>query len=220
MRRFEVCGSRVAFTLIELLIVVAIIAILAAIAVPNFLEAQTRSKISRVKADMRSASVGIEAYIVDNGKYPCDIMHGASWTDNCCWIQYVTPLTTPVAYLTSTAIRDPFTPTNVDSASSDFIGSLRWIDYSDKNGALAWGYHGNWHGYSAPFMGYCLYSYGPMRIYGVDGEQAEFAIFDQHTTPWTVTANGTPNCLYDATNGTKSKGCIARFGGGAPGPNQ
>jgi prepilin-type N-terminal cleavage/methylation domain-containing protein len=58
------------FTLIELLIVVAIIAILAAIAVPNFLEAQTRSKVSRVVADMRSYATGIESYYVDNNSYP------------------------------------------------------------------------------------------------------------------------------------------------------
>ncbi|MGF1571809.1 MAG: prepilin-type N-terminal cleavage/methylation domain-containing protein [Sumerlaeia bacterium] len=58
------------FTLIELLIVVAIIAILAAIAVPNFLEAQTRSKVSRVKADHRSMATAIETYYLDNNQYP------------------------------------------------------------------------------------------------------------------------------------------------------
>lgn len=58
------------FTLIELLIVVAIIAILAAIAVPNFLEAQTRSKVSRVRADHRSLATGIETYYLDNNQYP------------------------------------------------------------------------------------------------------------------------------------------------------
>ena len=58
------------FTLIELLIVVAIIAILAAIAVPNFLEAQTRSKVSRVKADQRSITTALESYVVDTNKYP------------------------------------------------------------------------------------------------------------------------------------------------------
>ncbi len=58
------------FTLIELLIVVAIIAILAAIAVPNFLEAQTRSRVARVQSDQRSLSLAIEAYYVDTNKYP------------------------------------------------------------------------------------------------------------------------------------------------------
>jgi prepilin-type N-terminal cleavage/methylation domain-containing protein len=58
------------FTLIELLIVVAIIAILAAIAVPNFLEAQVRAKVSRVRTDQRSLSIAIEAYYVDNNIYP------------------------------------------------------------------------------------------------------------------------------------------------------
>jgi prepilin-type N-terminal cleavage/methylation domain-containing protein len=59
-----------AFTLIELLIVVAIIAILAAIAVPNFLEAQIRSQVSRVQGDMRSLAVAIESYRVDTNAYP------------------------------------------------------------------------------------------------------------------------------------------------------
>lgn len=58
------------FTLIELLIVVAIIAILAAIAVPNFLEAQVRAKVSRVRTDQRSLATAIEAYYVDNNVYP------------------------------------------------------------------------------------------------------------------------------------------------------
>ena len=47
------------FTLIERLIVVAIIAILAAVAVPNFLEAQTRAKVSRVKSDLRTQAVAL-----------------------------------------------------------------------------------------------------------------------------------------------------------------
>ncbi len=58
------------FTLIELLIVVAIIAILAAIAVPNFLEAQTRAKVARVRSDHRSLATAVESYYVDNNEYP------------------------------------------------------------------------------------------------------------------------------------------------------
>jgi prepilin-type N-terminal cleavage/methylation domain-containing protein len=58
------------FTLIELLIVVAIIAILAAIAVPNFLQAQTRAKVTRTLADMRTIATAIESYAVDNNRHP------------------------------------------------------------------------------------------------------------------------------------------------------
>ena len=48
---------------------VAIIAILAVIAVPNFLEAQTRSRISRSMSDMRSIGMACEAYHVDHNRY-------------------------------------------------------------------------------------------------------------------------------------------------------
>ena len=86
-----------AFTLIELLIVVAIIAILAAIAVPNFLEAQTRAKVSRLAADLRSLRTAIEAYIVDNNRYP-ETDTGADLP-----LAGAGPirLTTPIAYITS-----------------------------------------------------------------------------------------------------------------------
>jgi prepilin-type N-terminal cleavage/methylation domain-containing protein len=83
-----------AFTLIELLIVVAIIGILAAIALPNFLEAQIRAKVSRAKSDLRTLASGVEQYRVDWNCYP----EGFS--------QLMT-VTTPVAYLTSLP-RDPF----------------------------------------------------------------------------------------------------------------
>ncbi|MEQ8819103.1 MAG: prepilin-type N-terminal cleavage/methylation domain-containing protein [Sumerlaeia bacterium] len=66
---FRSAPSR-AFTLIELLIVVAIIAILAAIAVPNFLEAQIRAKVSRALSDMRTIETAVESYRVDFNKYP------------------------------------------------------------------------------------------------------------------------------------------------------
>jgi len=95
------------FTLIELLIVVAIIAILAAIAIPNFLQAQTRAKISRARSDLRTISTALESYAVDHNYYPPND-----------WVHYENPvdsysvvpreLTTPVAYLSTNRLYDPF----------------------------------------------------------------------------------------------------------------
>jgi general secretion pathway protein G len=58
------------FSLIELLIVIAIIGILAAIAIPNLLNAIQRGKQKRTLGDMRSLATAIEAYHVDNGMFP------------------------------------------------------------------------------------------------------------------------------------------------------
>jgi prepilin-type N-terminal cleavage/methylation domain-containing protein len=107
-------GRKQAFTLIELLIVVAIIAILAAIAVPNFLEAQTRSKIARTKADMKTIVTALRMYEVDNNhaltyRYKNDEEYAAlgltvpfsfflktDWQPPSIGVR----LTTPIAYLT------------------------------------------------------------------------------------------------------------------------
>jgi type II secretion system protein G len=104
MRRIFTRIQQSGFTLIELLIVVAIIAILAAIAVPNFLEAQTRSKVSRCAADMRTIRTGLESYRVDTNKYPETDLGIADMNQAGCGMLR---LTTPLAYITSVP-RSPF----------------------------------------------------------------------------------------------------------------
>ena len=92
--------KRRGFTLIELLIVIAVIAILAAIAVPNLLEAQTRSRVSRAKADMATMQTALESFAVDNNRYP-------SAPNGIGFSGHLLDLTKPVAYL-STLPEDVF----------------------------------------------------------------------------------------------------------------
>ena len=62
--------KRKGFTLIELMIVIAIIIILAAIAIPNYLRMTERARRSRVVGDFTSVATALEAYSVDWGHYP------------------------------------------------------------------------------------------------------------------------------------------------------
>ncbi len=58
------------FTLIELMIVIAIIIILAAIAIPNYLRMTERAKVSAIESDMKAVATALEAYNTDWTQYP------------------------------------------------------------------------------------------------------------------------------------------------------
>ncbi|MDE1921705.1 MAG: prepilin-type N-terminal cleavage/methylation domain-containing protein [Candidatus Omnitrophica bacterium] len=59
------------FTLVEIMIVVAIIALLAAIAIPNLLRARMSANDSLAKATLRAMSTAAESYATaNNGNYP------------------------------------------------------------------------------------------------------------------------------------------------------
>ena len=204
-------GSRVksAFTLIELLIVVAIIAILAAIALPNFLEAQTRSKISRVKADLRTCRTAIEAYAVDYNHYPRSSWGCLPYYDQLfgepVWGTLTKAITTPLTYITSIPF-DPFAPQerhvtdrlygydSVDSLTNMVNNGKSWPNcpVPDLPGFIyVYGTQKTIRGYRAYFGAFYLWSLGPKGI--------------QLLTTGTV---DNYFLQYDPTNGTISDGRI------------
>jgi prepilin-type N-terminal cleavage/methylation domain-containing protein len=70
--------TRLAFTLVEIMVVVAIISLLASIAVPNFLRARKRSQATRMLEDLRIIDSAIDEYAIENNKFTGN---GVKWTD-------------------------------------------------------------------------------------------------------------------------------------------
>ncbi len=68
------------FTLVEIMIVVAIIALLAAIAVPGFLRARKRSAASRILNDLRSIDSAVDQYAIEFAKTGGSPVPPAAWT--------------------------------------------------------------------------------------------------------------------------------------------
>ena len=67
---------RTGFTLVELMIVVAVVGLLAAIAIPSFVRARERSLNVRFAADLQVAKAAFTEYSVEHGKYPPDTQPG------------------------------------------------------------------------------------------------------------------------------------------------
>lgn len=69
------------FTLVEIMIVVAIIALLAAIAVPGFLRARKRSQASRILNDLRMIDSAVDQYAIETNRKTNDPVAVTDWTN-------------------------------------------------------------------------------------------------------------------------------------------
>lgn len=184
--------SRCGFTLIELLIVVAIISVLSAIAVPNFLEAQTRSKISRVKADMRAIATGLESYHVDWNGYPPPSSngHGARlWR-----------LSEPILYMTDATRPEVFFDEGIQKHPPyGYVGRNELVNVFWNNDGLPGNFSGRQH-----------VDWWLLRSSGPDNDRDGGAATDLNDPE---SRHEFLQHIYDPTNGSISGGDIWRAGG-------
>ena len=180
-----------AFTLIELLIVVAIIAILALVALPNFLEAQVRAKTSRVRADMRTLATALEGYRTDNGNYPIALEGEPIDLE-------LAPITTPIAYIT-TLPKEPFRKHDGPWSTGRGWSGYDFVRYQYDTWATLL-VTGDRH--SAMNSDWAVVSGGPDIL-----QEAYYTNLDIPGFSFSLWS-------YDPTNGTVSRGDIYRTGGG------
>jgi len=181
-----------AFTLIELLIVVAIIAILAAIALPNLLEAQTRAKVSRAKNDLRVLATATTIYYTDKNAWPPDNFPGQQLD-----VESYHFLTTPIAYLSSVP-GNPFSedtpPAQRRSREYEY-----WLGSVNGAGQQQYDPGAGSNGVYARFS-----SVGP------DGQSDVAVNWIARFSPLAIAIRAPEflNAIYDPTNGTTSAGDV------------
>src|SRR4051812_30442607 len=121
------------FTLVEIMIVVAIIALLAAIAVPGFLRARKRSQASRIINDLRLIDSAIDQYAIETSKKSGDAVAITDWTN---YLKKDTVLYTTGkdilgnTYGAQTVDSLPAVPASSKTALSDVTDDSFWSPYN------------------------------------------------------------------------------------------
>ena len=120
------------FTLVEIMIVVAIIALLAAIAVPGFLRARKRSQASKILNDLRMIDSAVDQYAIETGKKSGDTIAVVDWTN---YVKKDSNLWTTAQdlfgedYGTQTVDSLPKVPAASRAALSDVADTTFWSPY-------------------------------------------------------------------------------------------
>jgi prepilin-type N-terminal cleavage/methylation domain-containing protein len=207
--------QRNAFTLIELLVVISIILILIAIALPNFLNAQLRSKVARCKGDFHGVSTALFAYQGDYRKFPPSFPIGLALGAEMMNLA-LNILTTPTKYMSSVEhLIDPFSAGGTIRSVRESRPIYMYFSYDKpvygdaghptKGQEWIWRaiyVHNNPPEVAHP--GFMLFSSGP-------------DIKDDNLYWAEVAPIGTEqvyrNLVYSPTNGLRSWGDIGRLGG-------
>ena len=125
--------KRAGFTLVEIMIVVAIIALLAAIAVPNFLRSRKRSQATQVLEDLRIIDSAVDQYAIETNKNS-----GATvaWADVQNYVKTGTRLYSSSqtdilgnAFVLPTVDNTPKVPSATFNALSDVAPASFWSPY-------------------------------------------------------------------------------------------
>jgi prepilin-type N-terminal cleavage/methylation domain-containing protein len=125
--------GRRGFTLVEIMIVVAIIALLASIAVPGFLRARKRSQASRILNDLRVIDGACDMYAIETNKKTNDAINVADWTN---YLKRGTNLYVSGkdilgnTYGPQTVDKIPSVPSATKSALSDVTDVSFWSPYN------------------------------------------------------------------------------------------
>jgi prepilin-type N-terminal cleavage/methylation domain-containing protein len=132
MNRSAAAKAQKGFTLVEIMIVVAIIALLAAIAVPGFLRARKRSQASRILNDLRMIDSAVDQYAIETNRRTGDTVAVADWTNyvkkgSLLYLNGNSILGT--TYGTQTVDSIPQVPAGDLAVLSDVAGTGFWSPY-------------------------------------------------------------------------------------------